>query len=249
MSTMPDRCRSGRREGHVKGLFISLVALIAASWMPSARSAANPFPAPTGAYAVGRTQFHWTDTSRVDPTTPSHHREIAVWVWYPAAPRPGAVQADWLPGKWQGFLSSQLIKSKPDVGDGAEAIHTHAYSDAAFAADGKTLPILVFSPGMSMVPLAYSNLIEDVVSHGYVVAGIVPTSYLYTVLSTGRVVPGSNPLGQMPPGGVRPKEFGRRLAEDQAKLGQVAVVWSADASFALTELQKLNVTAGSLFRG
>src|SRR5262245_29588018 len=67
---------------------------------PTHATTQSPLPAPTGPYAVGRTEFDWVDSSRPDSDSPSEHREIAVWLWYPASPRNPSEAAEWMPGKW-----------------------------------------------------------------------------------------------------------------------------------------------------
>ena len=43
-------------------------------------------PTPTGKHAVGRTSFHWIDSSRFEEITddPNDRRELMVTIWYPA---------------------------------------------------------------------------------------------------------------------------------------------------------------------
>ena len=135
----------------------------------------SPLPKPTGESAVGRTQFDWTDESRADPENQSGHREIVVWVWYPAAPRSGAEPAEWMPRKWGELFWSDYLNAHPNAAEAGKqhpinTIRTHAYTDAPAASSQRPYPILLFAPGMGDTPLDYSGVIEDVVSHGYIVA-------------------------------------------------------------------------------
>jgi dienelactone hydrolase len=67
----------------------------------------------------------------------------------------------------------------------------HAYQDAPVTAGRQRFPVLVFSPGFGVLPTTYTALIEDIVSHGYIVAGIVPTYFVpVTMFDDGRVVSG-----------------------------------------------------------
>src|SRR5262245_27735636 len=75
----------------------------------------SPLPAPTGTYSVGRTHFDWTDQSRTDPENPSGHREIIVWVWYPAALPAKAEPAEWMPAKWGELFRSDYLSRHPDA--------------------------------------------------------------------------------------------------------------------------------------
>lgn len=160
----------------------------------------SPLPAPTGPYEVGRTEFDWVDTSRPDPDSPSGHREIVVWLWYPASPEKGAEAAEWMPGKWGQLLlpyylskkSSGTLLSEVEAGlkeHPMSTIRTHAYPDAPILRGKKKFPVLLFEPGFGMLPFFYATLMEDLASHGYIVAGIIPTYYThYNVFSNGRVV-------------------------------------------------------------
>ena len=49
-----------------------------------------PLPAPAGPYAIGRHAFDWIDNGRPDQfsSTPEKHRELMIYIWYPAQPSP-----------------------------------------------------------------------------------------------------------------------------------------------------------------
>jgi predicted dienelactone hydrolase len=80
---------------------------VAESLMPAA-SAPEGLPAPTGRHQVGRASFDWVDPARVElySANPADRRELVVWVWYPAAPSPGAERAAYLPEPWAPPASS-----------------------------------------------------------------------------------------------------------------------------------------------
>jgi len=173
----------------------------AATAVPARVTTQSPLPAPSGPYEVGRTEFDWVDTSRPDADSPSGHREIVVWLWYPASPKKGAEPAEWMPGKWgELLLPDYLAKQRrsdtmlAEVEAGLKeypirTIRTHAYPDAPIVHVEKKFPVLLFEPGWGMLPFFYTTLIEDLVSHGYIVAGTIPTYYThYSVFSNGRVV-------------------------------------------------------------
>lgn len=196
----------------------------AASFGAGALKSASPLPAPTGPYAVGRTEFVWTDKSRPDPQDPSGYREIAVWVWYPASPMPGAQPARWLPGPWSQFIAAKDPKLA-SRSHASVAVLTHAYSDAALASVARKYPVLLFEPGFSVVPLGYAALTENAASHGYIVVGITPTYYTsFSVLANGFAVTGNHDEG--------PEDY---------------PFWGADMIFALNQLVKLNSAVHSPF--
>lgn len=199
----------------------------------------SPLPAPTGPYKVGRTEFDGVDKSRPDPDSPGGRREIAVWIWYPASPGEGAGAAEWMPGKWGELLfADYLSKRRAPLAPLSEyeaglkkhpigTIRAHAHPDAPFlqAKKGK-FPVLLFEPGFGMVPFFYTSLIEDLASHGYVVAAIIPTYYThYNVFANGRV------------------SHTYKSEHANASLP----IWTGDMVFTLNQLERLNSEAGSRF--
>jgi dienelactone hydrolase len=198
----------------------------------------SPLPAPTGSYQVGRTEFDWVDTSRPDLDSPSGHREIVVWLWYPASPKDGAEAAEWMPGKWGELLLPYFLSKRKSSGSTLaeveaglkehpiRTIRAHAYPDAPIVREDKKFPVLLFEPGFGMLPLFYTTLIEDLVSRGYIVAGIVPTYYTrYNVFANGRVV----------------DTF--KSTHTNASLP----VWTGDMIFTLNQLEKLSTETESPF--
>jgi dienelactone hydrolase len=207
----------------------------------------SPLPAPTGPYAVGRTLFDWTDESRVDLESPKGYREIPVWLWYPATPASNAKPAEWFPGIW-GEILAAIIAPRPNPGQPApekfpmNTILSHSFTDAPIATTQKKYPVLVFAPGLGGFPTQYSGLIEDLVSHGYIVAGIVPTYFSqYTVFSDGRVAGRHQTPGDVP--------GAPRFNGLTASMEPVYRIWTGDMQFTLNKLEKLNVDARSPLKG
>jgi hypothetical protein len=212
----------------------------------------SPLPAPTGSYAVGRTLFDWTDESRVDLENANGHREIMVWVWYPASPPADAERAEWLPGIWGDiFAASPELAPKRTNPDQPQPerypIHTlrsNSYSDAPVSSALKKYPILLFAPGYGSSPTDYANLIEDIVSHGYIVAGVVPTYFSsYTVFSDGRVA-GQHPMAREVPGAPRSSWGGTSPVPEP-----IYRLWTGDLRFSLNQLEKLNADEKSPLKG
>jgi len=244
-------------------------------------SGQSPLPAPTGPYSVGRTHFDWIDQSRPDPDSPSKHREIVVWVWYPASPKPGLESAQWMPGKWGELFWPEYVAkklAKETLAEAAEkvkehpisAIRTHSYTDAPIASALKKYPVLLFEPGLGDLPLMYATLIEDLVSHGYIVAGAIPTYYTqFTVFSDDRAVVAQKTSPSPPPGSEKrtsesqkafPSPAGptiyltpeqERAFKNQREQLRVSIfhVWTGDMIFTLNQLEKLDADARSQFKG
>ena len=211
----------------------------------------SPLPAPSGPYSVGRTQFDWTDTTRVDAENPSGHREIVVWAWYPATPQPGVDRAEWMPGKWGELFSSDFVSGHPNVADAARAhsingISSHAYADAPAMSSPQRFPVVLFAPGLGTTPLEYAGIIEDVASHGYIVAGIVPTYFArVSVFSDGRTIAGREILAATGyRGSARPTTREALRAFEQA-----ASILSHDMIFTLNQLRDVDADPRSPLRG
>jgi hypothetical protein len=210
----------------------------------------SPLPKPTGESAVGRTQFDWIDESRADPENPSGHREIVVWVWYPATPRSDAESAEWMPGKWGELFWADYLSAHPNAAEAGKqhpvhTIRTHA-TDALAAPGQQQYPILLFAPGTGDTPLDYAGVIEEVVSHGYIVAAIVPT-YLarFSVFSDGRVVKGRDIMAAQGEIGPAPRSTEAALK----RFEQVASIWSHDLIFTLNHLGNVNADPQSPLKG
>jgi hypothetical protein len=240
-----------RRTTHrmLKVTFFIVVLCLCASYGGGSNVQQSPLPAPTGPYAVGRTLFNWVDESRVDLLRPKGHREIPVWVWYPAAPAGNAQKAEWMPGTWGDIFAARMApqRTRPDQPEPEKVpIHTvrsHSYADAPVSSAQNKYPILVFAPGYGSIPTEYASLIEGVVSHGYIVVGIVPTYFsLYTVFSDGGVV-GQYQDWRDVPGAPRPSSDRGPVSDPVYRL------WTGDMRFALNQVEKLNVDDKSPLKG
>jgi Platelet-activating factor acetylhydrolase, isoform II len=214
-------------------LVASLVSLAGYARVQSSREVT--LPAPAGPDPVGRTVFDWTDTSRMDPYAAgrSTPRELAVQVWYPARPAPGAPTTSYLPPGWDRALAGRsgvedalngLAHTPPGL------VHPHAVEDAPLAGGGP-FPVLLLSPGLGLLATDYAATAEDLASHGYVVAGVDPTYSTDVVLSGGRVVPSVN------------------RARDGAVYGPLVQLWAGDLRFVAGQLRTQAGTAGSRFQG
>ena len=124
-------------------------------------------PAPTGKYSVGRRFFYWTDESRSEEITPDPNdkRKLFVQLWYSAKNAKSGTEAEYFPN-----LNELAGKGESDTF--LRSIKTHTKSDVALAKGKTKFPVVIFSPGLGSNPLQYAAIIEDLVSHGYVVAAI-----------------------------------------------------------------------------
>jgi Platelet-activating factor acetylhydrolase, isoform II len=158
-------------------------------------------PAPSGPFAVGRTNIHVVDVSRTDAagSHPEKKREFMVVVWYPGEADAGSPPAPWLSPEWVpleagGLLGTQLgrssVSAAGDVLAVLRSVTGHARLKSPVAKSPQKFPMLVFGPGNFMFPNEYSSLLEEMASQGYIVMGYVPTGFVTAVaFPDGRITP------------------------------------------------------------
>jgi dienelactone hydrolase len=197
-------------------------------------------PAPTGRHPVGRASFEWVDPGRVElySANPQDRRELVVWVWYPAAPGPGAERAVYLPEPWA--PAGQLL------GLNAAGLRSHAVADAPVADERSSYPVLVQSQS-GFPPLLLAAIAEELASHGYVVVGVNHTyETAVTVFADGRVVPMS--LAAVA-GLLGPQTETRPYQEQFAQRAAVCDYKAADLASVADQLEQLPADAAGLLAG
>jgi len=148
-------------------------------------------PKPTGEWGVGRRLEEWVDSSRVDPLDSTQPRVLPIWIWYPTLEK-GVKPQPALSVNWRAEQAKYLNKK---VGAKASSFLTNlnvwAQPNAPVAVTGQQFPVLLFGPGHTWLPTDYSTIIEELVSHGYIVVGYAPTGFPgVTQLSNGKIVEG-----------------------------------------------------------
>jgi len=206
-------------------------------------------PQPTGKFGIGRVGFDWVDQKRPEPLSsqPDAHRELMVYLWYPTAPnRDNSARGTYLPGAKdiERASGSTRIKEQifghfwPLVVSGE--ITSHAKENAAPAKSKQPFPVILFSHGGSWTSFGYTALIEDLVSHGYVVAAIEHTyEAAAVVFADGRVISYSEEnvrRMEKPPGA----SYDEMVENAMSWIRAVDDVFAADQRFALDQLVQLN---------
>jgi len=223
------------------------------------------FPHPTGPYGIGTVTYHWIDRQRDELFTadPDDHREVMVQIWYPAKKDPSARRAPYVQDA--GALAPPLAKAfhLPTFAfDHFKYVSTNAISSAPVATDEPSYPVLIFLHGFSGFRQHNTFQVEELVSHGYIVAAIdQPYAAASVVFPDGRqavglsrdqmsplvrasyapaeIVPALN--GQMLPEGIVPY-----LAQDVGfTLDQLAALNQADPARILTG--RLNLRHAGVF--
>ena len=173
----------------VVSMFLALAVIVYADTNSAS------LPAPTGPYGVGRISYHFVDATRPEPLagTPDARREVVVYVWYPT--RPGLAKqvrtAEYLPG----FDAVKSKLSEADINDlfrpakyeGALP-STHTVENSPIVPGKSKFPLLLFSHGWGNPSFLYTAELEDIVSHGYIVAAVDhPYDTAFTQFPDGRV--------------------------------------------------------------
>ena len=223
-----------------KGLGIILGALlvlvvIGVGASSVARAQARQLAAPTGPSAVGRIELALTDPARVDPfLSDGHARELAVWIWYPTGKSSAGAAAPYLPTAWADAANSVNGLAAVLFQDN-NAVRTNSIASAPL--EGKSPPVVVLMPGLGNSIAEYTELAEDLASHGYAVVGINPTGS-----STVVGFPDGHLVYATPKGSIAETNIDAWYATASRLVG----VWVDDASFVVSALTKSPPSVGAL---
>jgi len=205
------------------------------------------FPRPSGPHGIGTLTYHWVDGARSEAfvTDPATRRELMVQIWYPVKGVESSPRAPYMPN------ADSLGPALARLGHLPEFVFGHMKYVATNAAPASpvsdalpTYPILIFLGGLTGFRQMNTFQVEELVSHGYVVAAI---DQPYTAASVGfpdgRQVTGFTKeqidfliqQSVMPPT-TAPVLNGRTLTDG------IVPYLAQDASFALERLTSLNET-------
>ncbi len=150
------------------------------------------FPPPSGPYGIGTVTYHWVDAERreVFSTQPGDRRELMVQIWYPAHHAPSAPRAPYIEAEGVTSALADFLSVSPSTLAPLEHITTNAVEHAPIADDEAAYPVLIMLVGIKG---SYRQIqtfqVEELVSHGYVVAAIdQPYSVAMVVFPDGRRV-------------------------------------------------------------
>src|ERR1051326_671697 len=125
-------------------------------------------PKPSGSFVVGTVIYNWTDVTRDDIVTeaPNDKRQITVQLWYPSQSEQGAQRAPYMP-------ELTVLRSAFKQGaDQFEKVQTNSFLQTKLSNSQHKYPVIIFSHGMGVPRSWYTMLMEELASHGYIVAGI-----------------------------------------------------------------------------
>jgi dienelactone hydrolase len=195
-------------------------------------------PIPTGAFAVGRATYAWSDDATLDrlAPVPGTKRELVVRIWYPSEARQSAATMDdYLPAPWRAAFERDrgALISKFLTRD-LSKVHGHSVRNADVSPRQRSYPVVIMRGGASAEVTNYSTLAEDLASHGYVVVGFdAPYRTNVVVFPDGRVMRRT------------PENNGEVCLEledpEQARcVNRLLTAWSTDIAFVLDRLERLN---------
>jgi dienelactone hydrolase len=149
-------------------------------------------PAPSGKYPVGTAIYHWVDNKRIDPFVPQSNvpREVMTQVWYPGTSSQNANFAPYVADAQIVMPQLARVLGLPAFVLGHfNLIETHAQSGIPLSSVQDSYPLLIFSPGRAGIRWQDTGLMENLASHGYMVAAVDhPYSSAITVFPDGRSI-------------------------------------------------------------
>lgn len=132
------------------------------------------FPKPSGPYGIGTLTYHWEDPSRPEVFTadPNDRRELMVQIWYPAKVDPSLPRARYVRNPGALAPLARLLHLPEFIFGPLKYITINAIESAPVANGGSSFPVLICSHGRGGFRQENTWLIEELVSHGYIVAAI-----------------------------------------------------------------------------
>jgi hypothetical protein len=214
------------------GAFVAF-QLVAAGCSPAHdkyQAGTELLPAPTGPHATGRVSFHWKDEAREELETKraGDRRELMVHIFYPADANAKGARAVYVPDAevMRGPWNDEQLKR-------IDAMRAFSVEGAALPEGDGTYPVAIFVPGGGMKGLTYHTLLEDLASHGWVVAAIDPP---YN--ARGVRFPDGKVLGNLRPGERGWPQTGNAGEQRRFYIERIAH-WSRDVSFVIDQLEEL----------
>ncbi|GAA3935708.1 alpha/beta hydrolase family protein [Actinoplanes auranticolor] len=176
-----------RRHLLTAALATGVAVPLGAGHQQAARATPGPvrltLPAPTGPHRIGTVSLHLVDRSRPDPVT-GQHRDLMVSLWYPAAP--GAGRHPVAPWMSAAPLHALLAANGFDPGVAASPRTTGHEGAPALRTAGRR-PVILFSHGAGGHRSEATIVVEELVSHGYVVVTVDHPFDSYSELPGGRL--------------------------------------------------------------
>lgn len=195
-------------------------------------------PKPNGEYTVSTMRYHLVDQSREEIYTKEveDKRELMLTIWYPSkedkkyASKPYITEFN--------LFRDTITKAAGLPGflfDHFRYIKTYATVGAPVSDKLEKYPIIIFSHGLGTSPIIYTSIIEELASHGYIVAAVDHTySTMATTFTDQKVTAFETNM--------------ETYTEEEAK--QLVDTWVEDIDFVLNTIEQMNADGDTkLFLG
>lgn len=208
------------------GAGLGVVALAVATALPLLVPVFS-FPKPTGPAAIGTLTYHLVDSDRPEVFTgdPADRRELMVQVWYPAEPDSTAPRAPYVQEAAALEPTARMLGLPAFAFSHLERVTTNAIPAAPVARAQASYPVLLFSHGHGGYRQHNTLQVEELVSHGYVVAAID-----HPYAASGVAFPDGRLAAFHP----------RMRDRDRAFIDRVIPFLAQDARFTLDQLATIN---------
>ncbi|MBJ3785284.1 alpha/beta hydrolase family protein [Devosia sediminis] len=205
-------------------------AVLLVAWLLPNAVPMFQLPDPSGPYASGSLTYHFVDPGRSDWVNRNAPRELMVQVWYPVAKAATGEREPYIPHALDFGGGLGNVRLPGFFLDHLTLVETHALRAAPMAAGLERFPLLIFSPGANGYRQHNMFQVEELVSHGYVVAAIDhPGAARAVVFPDGRRMPHDATLMNIPRFFAEPG-FGEAIFNYLA----------GDVSFALDQIMMLD---------
>lgn len=185
---------------------------------------------PSGSYTIGTATYHWIDDKREEKLTedPSDKRQLMVQVWYPAEPSGDEKILPYIPDLSALQTAVQQKYGVPGLFiDYLGNVNTHARINTKISDSQMNYPLLLFAHGFPGSRYTNTSQVEELVSHGYIVACI---DYSYYSLAT-----------EFPNGELAVLSDNVPALTDWDSWDQlISDIWVPDSTFVLDKMEQLN---------
>jgi predicted dienelactone hydrolase len=187
----------------------------------------------SGPYRVGTITAHWVDPSRQEIYSgqANEPRELMVQLWYPTEPTVTTTVAPWLDHvEVLGPALAARLNLPPYFLDHLKYVNTQSHRDAPVSSAEARYPVLLFSHGWGGFRAQNTHQVEELASHGYIIAAIDHTyDAAATVFPDGRVALHNDGI-----------LTGTSPAELQQAAARLVDQRAGDLAFVLDQLTQLN---------
>lgn len=153
----------------IAGIFCIAISVVLPIIMPVFK-----LPEPSGPYKIGTVTYCWTDASRPELFTadPGDKRKLMVQIWYPSDENKSSPTAPYVQNAGELAPLAELLRLPGFMLDHLQYITTNSVASASASGKEEKYPVLIFSHGRGGYRQENTSLIEEIVSHGYIVAAI-----------------------------------------------------------------------------